>query len=251
MPLSLPGTADCKDIKNKMIRVFQRHCLFSPNSEHKGRPEWFNREKMFDSFRSTLDNRVELTCMFDSGRGGVENHFLATKDVKVVSLEGGNDAISFLNVLNYIKEQNYDDNDIIYFLEDDYIHRPGWVDILEEGFAYIEADYYTLYDHPDKYGPTSYPMLYDDLVSKIIATPSIHWRTIPNTTNTYACRYKTLVKHFDIHVKYCDLVEKWTKDSHKFAELWEKGSNLISCIPGYSAHVESNMLSPTVDWSKI
>lgn len=233
------------------IRVFQRHCLFSPNSEHKGRPKWFNREKMFDQFLSTLDNRVELTCMFDSGRGEVDQHFLSNKKVNVISRKGGNDAISFLNVLNYIKEQHYDNNDIIYFLEDDYIHRQGWIDIMLEGFEYIGADYYTLYDHPDKYGPTSYPMLYEDLTSKIFATPNIHWRTIPNTTNTYACTYETLMKHFDVHIKYCDLVEKWTKDSHKFQELWNIGSNLISCMPGYSAHVENNMLSPIIDWSKI
>lgn len=234
-----------------MLRIFQRHCLFSPNSEHKGRPDWFNKEKVFDHFLSTLDHRVELTCMFDSGRGEVEQHFLDNKEVNVISRKGGNDAISFLNVLNYIKEQHYDSNDIIYFLEDDYIHRQGWIDIMLEGFEYIGADYYTLYDHPDKYGPTSYPMLYDNLTSKIFATPNVHWRTIPNTTNTYACTYETLMKHFDIHIKYCDLIEKWTKDSHKFQELWNSGSNLISCIPGYSAHVENNMLSPVIDWSKI
>jgi len=234
-----------------MLRIFQRHCLFSPNSEHKGRPEWFDREKMFDSFLSTLDNRVELTCMFDSGRGEVDQHFLSNKDVKVISRKGGNDAVSFLNVLNYIKEQQYDDDDIIYFLEDDYIHSPKWIDIMLEGFEYIGADYYTLYDHPDKYGPTTYPMLYEDLMSKIFVTPNIHWRTIPNTTNTYACYYKTLIKHFEVHVKYCDLVEKWTKDSHKFQELWNIGSNLISCMPGHSAHVENNMLSPVVNWSQI
>jgi hypothetical protein len=100
-----------------------------------------------------------------------------------------------LNVLNYVKEQNYDDNDIIYFLEDDYIHRQGWVDILKEGFKYIAADYYTLYDHPDKY----WLPMYEDLTSRILPTPTTHWRTTPSTTNTYACTYKTLMKHFDSH----------------------------------------------------
>ena len=227
-----------------MIRLFQLHCNFSELSQNKVRPEWFNREKIFDSFLKTLTPETELTCMFDSGRGGVENHFLSSKDVKVVSLEGGNDAISFLNVLNYVKEQNYGDSDIIYFLEDDYIHRHGWVDILKEGFEYIGADYYTLYDHPDKY----WLPMYEDLTSKIIATPSIHWRTTPSTTNTYACTYATLMKHFDTHVKYCDLKAKWTKDHDKFTDLWNQGSNLISCISGYSAHVENNMLSPAVNW---
>jgi hypothetical protein len=160
---------------------------------------------------------------------------------------GGNDAQSFLNVLNYVIEQKYDDNDIIYFLEDDYLHRAGWIDIMLEGFEYIGADYYTLYDHPDKY----YLQMYESLQSKIIATPSVHWRTTPSTTNTYACKFETLKKHLDIHIQYCDLVEKWTKDHDKFTHLWKIGSNLISCMPGYSTHVEGNMLSPIIDWSKI
>ena len=62
---------------------------------------------------------------------------------------------------------------------------------------------------------------------------------------------KTLKKHFDIHVKYCDLVEKWTKDHDKFTQLWGEGSNLLSCIPGYSTHVEGNMLSPIVEWENL
>jgi hypothetical protein len=230
-----------------MIRVFQRHCLFSSNSEHKQRPSWFNREHMFDSFVAGLDSRVELTCMFDSGRGSVDQHFLSSKDVKIVSMEGGNDAISFLNVLNYVKDQNYNPEDVVYFLEDDYIHRSGWIDVLQEGVDQIGADYYTLYDHPDKY----FLPMYESLMSKIIVTPSTHWRTIPSTTNTYACKYSTLMKHFDIHVKYCDLVNKWTKDHDKFVELWNVGSNLISCMPGYSAHVEAGMLSPVINWNNL
>jgi hypothetical protein len=230
-----------------MIRIFQRHCNFSTQSANKPRPDWFDREKIFDSFISTLDERVIYTAFHDSGNGPIEDHFLQNKNVNKISRKGGNDAQSFLNILNYVIEQNYDDNDIIYFLEDDYLHKQGWIDIMLEGFEYIGADYYTLYDHPDKY----YLPMYESLQSKIIATPSIHWRTTPSTTNTYACTFETLKKHLDIHVKSCDLVEKWTKDHVKFTKLWSIGSNLISCIPGYSTHVEGNMLSPTTDWSKI
>jgi hypothetical protein len=230
-----------------MIRIFQRHCNFSTQSAHKPRPDWFDREKIFDSFILTLDERVDYTAFHDSGNGVIEEHFLSKKDVNKVSMLGGNDAQSFLNVLNYVAEQKYDDNDIIYFLEDDYLHKQNWINILLEGFEYIGADYYTLYDHPDKY----YLSMYENLQSKIIATPSVHWRTTPSTTNTYACRFKTLKQHFTIHVQYCDLVEKWTKDHDKFTHLWNSGSNLVSCMPGYSTHVEGNMLSPIINWSKI
>jgi hypothetical protein len=230
-----------------MIRIFQRHCNFSTQSAHKPRPEWFDREKIFDSFMSTLDERVDFTAFHDSGNGSIEDHFLQNKNVNKISMLGGNDAQSFLNVLNYVVKQNYDDNDIIYFLEDDYLHKVGWIDIMLEGFEYIGADYYTLYDHPDKY----YLPIYENLQSKIILTPSTYWRTTPSTTNTYACKFETLKKHLDIHIQYCDLVEKWTKDHDKFTHLWKIGSNLISCMSGYSTHVEGDMLSPLIDWSKI
>jgi hypothetical protein len=230
-----------------MIRAFQRHCNFSTQSANKPRPEWFNREKIFDSFISTLDDRVDYTAFHDSGNGSIEDHFLNNKEVNKITKFGGNDAQSFLNLLNYVVEQDYDVDEIIYFLEDDYLHKEGWIDVLLEGFNKIGADYYTLYDHPDKY----YLPMYENLTSKIITTPSVHWRTTPSTTNTYACTMGTLKKHINIHIKYCDLVEKWTKDHDKFTHLWNEGSNLISCIPSYSTHVEGNMLSPTINWSKI
>lgn len=230
-----------------MIRIFQRHCNFSPNSYNKLRPKWFDREKIFDCFISTLDERVEYTAFHDSGNGEIEEHFLNNKDVNKVSMKGGNDAQSFLNLLNYVIKQDYNDEDIIYFLEDDYLHKPGWVDILLEGFKHVGADYFTLYDHPDKY----YQGMWKKLPSYLMVSPSVHWRTTTSTTNTYACKFKTLKKHFNIHVQYCDLIEKWTKDHDKFIHLWSIGSNLISCIPGYSTHVEEGMLSPIIDWKNI
>jgi hypothetical protein len=230
-----------------MIRLFQLHCNFSELSQNKVRPEWFNREKIFDSLISSLDERVEYIAFHDSGNGNIKDHFLQNKNVNKISEKGGSGAQAFVNLLNYVIKQNYDDNDIIYFLEDDYIHKLGWIDVLVDGFKYINADYYTLYDHPNKY----YPELIDKFPTHLFVTPTAHWRTTISTTNTYACKFKTLKKHFDIHIQYCDLEAKWVKDHDKFTHLWSTGSNLLSCVPGYSSHVEDNMLSPIVDWSKI
>lgn len=230
-----------------MIKIYQMHCNFSELSVNKPRPNWFNREKIFNSLIDSIDSRVEYTAFHDSGNGGIENHFLINKDVNKVSTEGGNGAQAFLNLLNYVIDDKCEDEDIIYFLEDDYLHREGWINILLEGFEQIGADYYTLYDHPDKY----WLPMYEELQSKVIATTNVHWRTTPSTTNTFACKFKTLKKHFDIHVQYCDLVAKWVKDHDKFTHLWNVGSNVVSCIPGYSTHVEGNMLSPTIKWENI
>ena len=225
-----------------MIRIFQRHCNFSTNSEHKPRPEWFDREKIFDSLIISLNNKIEFTAFHDSGNGEIEDHFLSNKNVNKISMKGGNDAQSFLNLLNYVIKQNYNDEDIIYFLEDDYLHKPGWIDILLEGFEYIGADYYTLYDHPDKY----YLQMYDNLQSKIICTQSTYWRTTPSTRCTFACKFSTLQTRFKTHIQYCS--GEYTRDHDMFTELWNVGSNLISCMPAYSTHVEANMLSPFINW---
>lgn len=234
-------------MKKTNIQVFVRHCNVSENSKSKARPEWFSREKCWNRLVETCDEEVQITVIFDGEPD--QNHFLHNKsgNYKFISKDGGNDGKSFLNLLYYVKEQKIADETILYFVEDDFYHKPGWCDILREAFQYIGVDYVTLYDHRDKY----FYSMYEDLQSKILVTPSAHWRTTPSTTNTYSMLSKTFNKHFDIHVEYCDLVRGFTRDHDKFTRLWNEGSNLISCIPGYSTHCEPEFLSPCIDWSKI
>ena len=227
-----------------MIRIFQRHCNFSSNSANKQRPEWFDREKIFDKLMDTISNaQVNYTAFFDIANG--KDHFIFDKDVDIIVTHAGGEAKSFTNLLNYVSQQEFDDQDIIYFVEDDYAHQNGWVDILQEGVDQIGADYYTLYDHPDKY----YLPMYENLQSKIITAESSYWRTTPSTTCTFACKFETLKKYLDIHLQFCS--GDYTRDHDMFQHLWSIGSNLISCMPGFSAHIEANMLAPYTDWKEI
>lgn len=229
------------------IKIFVRHCNISSNSVSKNRPDWFSREKCWNNLLATVDIDTDITVMFD-GTLSTE-HFLSNdaRNYKLVCKDGGTDGHSFLNLLEYVHAQNVEDNTILYIVEDDFYHKPGWTHILREGFEYIGADYITLYDHADKY----FLPMYEDLQSKIIATPSIHWRTTPSTTNTYAMLSQTFKKHYYIHKEYCDLEKGFTRDHDKFIRLWNEGSNLISCIPGYSTHCETEYLSPTINWNEI
>ena len=54
-------------------------------------------------------------------------------------------------MLDYVTNKKFHPDTILYFVEDDYLHLPGWLDVLLEGFSIPEADYVTLYDHKDKY----------------------------------------------------------------------------------------------------
>lgn len=232
------------------IKIFARHCKFSSNSANKERPKYFSREGCFNSFLNTMDEDCELNICFD-GKVEGSGHFLENEKYKgkfkLYEKVGGNDGKSFLNLLNFAKESDFSDEDILYFVEDDYLHNIGWPKILKEGFKFIDVDYITLYDHNDKY---FFPM-YENLVSKIGYTPSVHWRTVPNTTNTYACLGKTFKRDFNIHFKYCDILGGLTRDFDKFVELMNTGKSLISCMPGYSTHCEPQFMSPIVNWEEV
>ena len=219
------------------IKVFLRQWNGAVNRKQNVRPNWFSYEKCYRSIKKA---DVDLTILLDGTR---ENHHFQFDDYV-----GGSDSTSFKFCLDTIKNSNLQDDDIIYLVEDDYMHLPNWEKILSEVFNCYDVDYVTLYDHPDKY----FLEIYKDLHSKILYTPTVHWRTTPSTCNTYAGKWKTFKKHWEIHMKYC--LPEFTHDGYdhtKFLDLWRQESNLISCIPGYSTHCESNFLSPLINWSKI
>jgi glycosyltransferase involved in cell wall biosynthesis len=226
------------------IKVFLRHWNGAINRKQNIRSEWFSYEKCY---RSIKNADVDLVILLD---GTKENHhFKFDEDDTVIEYVGGSDHASLLYCLNYIQEQNLNEEDIIYIVEDDYLHLPGWENIMKEAFDAFNVDYVSLYDHPDKY----FLPMYNDLQSKILYSKSTHWRTTPSCCNTYAGKWGTFKKHWETHIKYC--LPEHTHDGYdhtKFLDLWSQGSNLISCLPGYSTHCdEKYFLSPLTDWSKI
>jgi len=225
------------------IKVFLRHWNGAVNRKQSVRPDWFSYEKCYRSIKSA---DVDLTILLD---GTKENHhFKFDSEDIVVEYVGGSDASSLLFCLEAIKNSNPRDEDIIYIVEDDYLHNLNWEDIMQEAFENFNVDYVTLYDHPDKY----FLQMYEDLQSKVLHTKSSHWRTTPSTCNTYAGKWKTFKKHWDTHIKYC--TPEHTHDGYdhtKFLDLWQQGSNLISPLPGYSTHCELPFLSPLTDWSNV
>ena len=104
-------------------------------------------------------------------------------------------AASFYHLVRLAMETLHDE-DIVYFIEDDYLHVPDSGKILEEGIQVF--DYVTLYDHPDKYGVFGKgrnPYVDDGKLSEVTQLYKgafALWRTTNSTTHTFACRVKTL-----------------------------------------------------------
>lgn len=234
------------------IFVFVRHCAVSNNSKNKVRPDWFSKEKALINLINTKDDNTYITVLLDTASTDDPDNYFSykyekTEKVRTVQLKGGTDAHSFINLLEYIDTLNIQSNAIIYLLEDDYIHVDGWSNIMREGFQLNVSDYITLYDHPDKYDKN----IYSNLQSTLYVSKSCHWRSTPSTTNTYALLFSTLKKQKNIHIKFSDKNEGYTFDHNKFMYLNSLGCKLISCIPGYSTHVENEHLSPIIKWQDI
>lgn len=125
-----------------------------------------------------------------------------------------------------------DDNELVYFSEDDYLHQGTAPYLLEEGIK--RSEYVTLYDHPDKY--TRY--YNGGEFSKVIKTASSHWRYTASTCMTFGCKVKTLREDEEIWMD-----EELTGGDHPhdhqiFNKLSEKNRRVAVCIPGVACHID-------------
>lgn len=141
--------------------------------------------------------------------------------------------------------KNFSDDEIVYFVEGDFIHDKLSDLALKEGYNLLgaQADYVTLYAHPDKEMSDNIQPEY------IFRSKSYYWRTCVSTVMTCSAKVKTLKEDLDI-------IKKWTSGAHPedhnmFTELRGKGRLLISPMPGHATHGETNWLSPFKDWNKI
>lgn len=165
-------------------------------------------------------------------------------------LEMGNGAATFNVALN--EALTYNDDEIVYFIENDYLHKPGSQKILLEGFD-LGADFVSLYDHPDKYmdpneGGNPYCEGRSE-TTRVYLTDSVHWKITNSTTMTFAAKVSTL--------KNCEeTLRKHTSGTHPndfqmFLDLVMDKKYLVTPIPGYATHGETAWLSPLTNWKKI
>jgi hypothetical protein len=215
-------------------------------SHNKKRPEWFSREKFFGVLLNDVmndDKNSELTVIFD---GNPEGHFISEYP-SIHVIDAGTEAKSFTKMIDYVMSLDIPDDDIIYFVEDDYLHVTGFLKILREGFE-TNADYVTLYDHGDKYMPGYYETYAKGFQIQLVPSRSVHWRTTPSTTDTFAMKMSTLKKDLAVHYKFSSNGPV-SNDHERFCTLWNSGRSLISCIPAYSTHCDYAGIAPVINWA--
>jgi len=141
---------------------------------------------------------------------------------------------------------------VIYFLENDYLHKPNSDKVILEGLE-LGASFVSLYDHPDKYLPPAKggnPYCEGGAEdTRVYLTESTHWKLTNSTTMTFAATVETLLRTKETLRKYTQ--GSYPEDFKMFLDLREQGELLISSIPGYSTHGETAWLTPLTNWSKV
>jgi hypothetical protein len=171
------------------------------------------------------------------------NHILYTSE--------GNGAATFNLALNEAIECE-DEDEIIYFLENDYLHKPNSQKIIEEGLS-LGASFVSLYDHPDKYlDPSKGGNPYcsggaED--TRVYLTESTHWKITNSTTMTFAAKVSTLKENEEILRHHTSGTHP--NDFQMFMELRTNNKLLVTPIPGYATHGETAWLSPLTDWKNV
>jgi hypothetical protein len=225
------------------IHIFYLHYEIT-GTDGKFRSSWFDYEKCFINLLNTIEGKnIDLHVVMD---GKIENNWIKKYQNHYIAHETierrGHMAARYMMDVIYSLKDNIDAKDLIYILENDYLHVDNWVDKVLDIFQSFEGlNYVSLYDASDKY---SAPM-YDDLVSKIFVTNTCHWRTTPSTCGSYVVPKHIFLEDYKDHTTIEGDHGKW---------LWlneNKGRFVITPIPSLSTHCMDFLMSPIIDWKKI
>ena len=224
----------------------------SDTGYNKVKPDYIDNEKCLQNFCNVFyDHIYDIHIIADNcseSTMDMINKYIDPVNIEKVSI--GHGAGTFNLALD--KALKWEDDEIVYFVENDYLHKQNSPTVLEEGFN-LGASFVALYDHPDKYmDPRSGGNPYceggaED--TRVYLTDSCHWKITNSTTMTLASKVATLKQTEDILRKHTSGTHP--NDFHMFLELREKEHLLITPIPGYATHGETAWLSPLTDWNQI
>ena len=140
-------------------------------------------------------------------------------------------------------------NDLVYFVEDDYLHQKDA--ISEMIFTYERIASQT--NRELILCPTDYPYLYTKIDSTNIFLGSAkHWRVVGETLCTFLTSSNMLQKHWDKFISMCQFEHKpFEQPLHDIYKL----EYCLSPIPSLALHCTNVNsiygLSPTMNWKKI
>lgn len=238
------------------MKIFYR---LSDGSYPKVRFENATKELCLQNFLTQFNNPDDKMFLYLDGvfDNTYERYKAKAQDysIEVVRSSGGNSAGGFRVVFE--EALKLDDDELVYFMEDDYAHLPDSRKVLLEGLE--RSHYVTLYNHPDKYIPASKggnPFIDDDAAeaTKVFVTDSSYWMMTNSTTMTFATHVKILREDEEVWRKFTE--GSYPQDMKIFLELRKKGRTLVQPIPTKATHCEPQWAAHlhgtgVTDWNEV
>lgn len=261
-------------MKFNKIHIYLRQ--FSGLRKNPDRPKWFEPEKVFVNLLKTINrDACDLTICFERKEDydsyfvkkyeneGFKLVFIDTKNIKRQTLfdEPWSHSVAATSeiILKDIENNKIKENDLIYILEEDYLHLPGWVEMTLDLFnTYtLNNDYVCLYDHNDKYIFTQseevlnkYNLekhwgMYRGLKSEIITSNYRHWRALPNCGLSMILSKDLFLRDKEIWLKgYSDCEIGYHLSTKHGTKFWTP-------IPSLSTHCINPFVAPIINWEKV
>ena len=216
----------------------------SDTGYNKVKPDYITNESCLKNFVSIFNNQ-NLYIIADNCSKETMN--MITKYVhlpNIVNVSIGHGAGTFNLALDMALK--WEDDEIVCFVENDYIHLPNSAQMLEEGFK-LGAPYVTLYLHPDKFMTPlqgGNPEVDNDggYLTRIYRGETQLFGMFNSTTMTFAARVKSLREDETILRKYTSGTHP--NDFKMFLELRDNGKALLCPLNTFSTHGETQWLAP-------
>lgn len=229
------------------ISVIYRCCELETDGKPKRecRPSWFSKEKFLNNALKVFSGQnVDFIAVHDGQTGPLLN-ILKSNDAKIEKINYSSNDKSLQYCLDFAN--NIEKTDILYFLEDDYLHTYEALDVLKEGFETVKninsENIITLYDIPDRYTRED-DIDYHQTLIKLGKTK--YWRTAESTTCTWA-----ITKELFNSKVHREAVRFGLNDREFFRHLRSSGVVLFTPMIGASTHCHEPFLSPFVDWKDL
>lgn len=176
--------------------------------------------------------------------------WLKEYDCEIIRTNGGSSAAGFRIVFE--AALTLPDDEIVYFVEDDYLHLPNSRQAIIEGLERV--NYVSLYDHIDKYIPAELGgnMFVDSTGAedtRVFLTNSRHWKLTNSTTMTFASTVRVLREDMDVWLHFTE--GTYPRDFECFIKLRNQGRALATPIPALSTHCEPRWAAPLINWTEV
>ena len=209
------------------------------------KPDYINNENCLKNFVRVFNKHLnDIIVIADNPSDELLDNikkYIPINNIIVVKI--GHGAGTFNTSLDIAL--TFDDNEVVYFVENDYLHREGSDIILMEGIN-MGAHFVSLYDHPDKYINAAKG---GGEITKLFLSSNSHWKITGSTTMTFASKVSTLKSVEKVLREYT--IGTHPYDFEMFTQLRSMTYSLLTPIPSYSTHGETEYLAPLVNWQTL